>query len=238
VALVETLADPFNQVSLDTGKWFQTVAGTTTMSYASGGATVNLPASATSTDIGSDGSNTSTYDLTGSYAYMQVTAVPSNSTSAYAALQLAVLATGYYLRWHKEGSNLYARYNTGSTTSAATLTYSATDHKWWRIRESGGTTYWDTSPDGTTWTNRASVLNATHAVPITSLRVTLQAGCWQVETSPGSFTFNDFNTPPGSTSGPNYAGSAADIGGGTGSWSNPSYATGTDNATYATWAVP
>jgi hypothetical protein len=237
VALVETLADPFNQTSLDTGKWFQTTAGTTTMSYAAGGATVSLPASATSTDIGSAGSNTSTYDLTGSYAYMQVTAVPSNSTSAYAALQIAVLATGYYLRWHKEGTSLFARYNTGSTTNAVTLTYSASTHKWWRIREAGGTTYWDTS-DGSTWTNRASVANATHAVPVTSVRVTLQAGCWQVETSPGVFTFNDFNTPAGSTSGPNYAGTGADLGSGSGSWANPTYAQGADDSQYATWAVP
>lgn len=42
----------------------------------------------------------------------------------------------------------------------------------------------------------------------------------------------------GSTSGPNYAGSAADLGGGSGSWSNVANAQGGDDATYATWAVP
>lgn len=34
------------------------------------------------------------------------------------------------------------------------LTYDAAAHAWVRIRESGGSVYWDTSPDGTTWTTR------------------------------------------------------------------------------------
>ncbi len=42
----------------------------------------------------------------------------------------------------------------------------------------------------------------------------------------------------GETSGPNYAGSAADLGGGSGSWVNVANAQGSDNGTYATWAVP
>lgn len=33
-----------------------------------------------------------------------------------------------------------------------TLTYNATDHRWWRIREAAGTVYFEVSPDGTTWT--------------------------------------------------------------------------------------
>jgi hypothetical protein len=38
-----------------------------------------------------------------------------------------------------------------------TVTYSATDHAWLRVRETGGTTYWDTSPDGSTWANRRTL---------------------------------------------------------------------------------
>jgi hypothetical protein len=40
--------------------------------------------------------------------------------------------------------------------SAVVLTYSATTHAWLRLRESAGVLYWDTSPDGSTWTNRRS----------------------------------------------------------------------------------
>jgi hypothetical protein len=42
----------------------------------------------------------------------------------------------------------------------------------------------------------------------------------------------------GTDSGPNYAGTATDLGGGSGSWTNPTYAQGGDDASYATWAVP
>lgn len=40
------------------------------------------------------------------------------------------------------------------------------------------------------------------------------------------------------TSGPNYAGAGSDLGGGSGSWVNPSYAGDGDNANYAVWTVP
>lgn len=38
--------------------------------------------------------------------------------------------------------------------SAVVLPYSAIDHAWLRLRESAGVLYWDTSPDGSAWTNR------------------------------------------------------------------------------------
>jgi hypothetical protein len=41
--------------------------------------------------------------------------------------------------------------------SAVVLPYSATVHAWLRLRESSGVLYWDTSPDGSTWTNRRSL---------------------------------------------------------------------------------
>jgi hypothetical protein len=44
----------------------------------------------------------------------------------------------------------------GTTTTVGSLTYSATAHAYWRIRESGGAIHWDTSPDGTTWTTQFS----------------------------------------------------------------------------------
>lgn len=45
-------------------------------------------------------------------------------------------------------------------------------------------------------------------------------------------------TAPYLTSGPNYGGAGADLGGGSGSWTNPGNAAGTDDNTYAVWTVP
>lgn len=46
---------------------------------------------------------------------------------------------------------LYA-YTDGASVSLGA--YNGTTHRWVRIRNSGSTIYWDTSPDGVTWTNR------------------------------------------------------------------------------------
>jgi hypothetical protein len=40
------------------------------------------------------------------------------------------------------------------------ITYNATDHRWLRMRETSDTIYWETSPDGITWTVRHSVSHA------------------------------------------------------------------------------
>lgn len=41
--------------------------------------------------------------------------------------------------------------------SAPTVTYNAMTHRWMRLRESAGTLYWETSPDGSTWTVRRNI---------------------------------------------------------------------------------
>ncbi|WP_199546564.1 hypothetical protein [Streptomyces sp. N35] len=42
-----------------------------------------------------------------------------------------------------------------------TLAYSATDHAWLRVRETGGNTYWETSANGRTWTTRRTLTSPT-----------------------------------------------------------------------------
>lgn len=44
---------------------------------------------------------------------------------------------------------------------AVEITYNATDHLWLRLREDGTNVYWDTAPDGTTWTNRRTLATPT-----------------------------------------------------------------------------
>jgi hypothetical protein len=42
-------------------------------------------------------------------------------------------------------------------TDGVEIAYSATDHLWLRLREDGTNVYWDTSPNGSTWTNRRTL---------------------------------------------------------------------------------
>lgn len=187
-----TFADPFNQTSVDSTKWAQATAGGATLSFDATGATVTYPSSSTASTAGSVSAKAN-YDLTGSYAYLQVLAVPSSSTNADAEMAL-LLDSNNWLRWVYEGGTLYAQYMVaGTRNNATTFTYNSTTHKLWRIRESGGTIYWDTSADGSSWTNQASVANP---ISVKSLNAVIDGSCYEAETNPGTYKWNDFNTPP------------------------------------------
>ncbi|WP_028058409.1 PKD domain-containing protein [Candidatus Solirubrobacter pratensis] len=60
-------------------------------------------------------------------------------------------------------AGLFFQYSDGTlsfllnSTPVGSIAYNATSMAWLRLRESGGTSYFETSPDGTTWTQRASL---------------------------------------------------------------------------------
>lgn len=56
---------------------------------------------------------------------------------------------------------------------AVSITYSAVDHAYWRLRVSGGKMFWDTSPDGTSWTNRRTATAPSWSVTDTNLTAQL-----------------------------------------------------------------
>jgi hypothetical protein len=58
-----------------------------------------------------------------------------------------------------QGSNFWAQVVTDGNSSAITLAsvYDTVEHYYWRIREYSGTFYFDSAPDGSTWTNMGSI---------------------------------------------------------------------------------
>jgi hypothetical protein len=65
------------------------------------------------------------------------------------------------LGWMYERGTLYAYYRVnGVGTAAASLTYSAATHVYWRVREAGVSVYWETSLDNITYTVQASALTS------------------------------------------------------------------------------
>ena len=54
----------------------------------------------------------------------------------------------------------------------------------------------------------------------------------------GAITVELLAAAAGSESGPNYAGTGTDLGGGSGTWANPGYAAGTGTGTFASWTAP
>lgn len=159
----ETLIDLF--ASADGAKW----------DYTTPGADASVSAGELHLNNGAQLSSVDTYDLTASYALVKVV-----TASDYAALFLYSVARGPYFEC--DGSDLSAFTFPGG--QVATAAYNATSHRWWRIREAGGTVYWETSPDGSTW----SAFGSTAFAVSNNEGVGLFGGTATV--------FDNFNNPP------------------------------------------
>jgi len=114
------------------------------------------------------------YALTGSSATVQVPQVVNmrcNVNNRFFLKQDGANSLGFCA----ECGNLYAfTFVNGVESLVATLTYSPTAHQWWRVRESGGVVYWETSPDKAGWTTAVTALVAS-LFPIDSLTVTIDS---------------------------------------------------------------
>ncbi len=196
MALMANFQDALTANSLDTTLWteFTTAGGTT--SYDSEGASMKYP-NPTSTSNDADIASVGTYDLTGSFGRINVLNAPSGANSD-ATFKLRAGSNLNDVHWQNEGTSLFAAYIVGGAqTILATLTYSPSTHAWWQIREKGGTTYWETSSDGITWTTRASTANK---ITMTALTVDLAATSFGVDSGLTDFKFRYFNYPlPGTT---------------------------------------
>lgn len=103
------------------------------------------------------------YTLTESGVYLQLPVVPALSTATTEAIACMMILSGTAgtrlgVVINAVGNLIRFKSEVGYYDPASVdITYNATTHKWLRIRETGGNTYMDTSPDGTTWTNRRTL---------------------------------------------------------------------------------
>ncbi|MEV1063372.1 LamG-like jellyroll fold domain-containing protein [Streptomyces sp. NPDC050263] len=121
------------------------------------------------------------WNLAGSKLTAKLAAVPALNGSSNCAASMWVTSTtaGTRLGWRYDAGTgvISAQSQSGFADGAAVnLTYSAIDHAWLRVRESGGTVTWETSGDGYGWTVRrtlatpAWVTSQTHAVDFPTTR--------------------------------------------------------------------
>lgn len=189
---LQTKTDPFNLTSLVAGNWTQFTGGSATFSYTTTGASVVFPATTSSSTDG-DLTIVGTYSLTGSYAVLNVTSVPgATATHTDALMRVRQNSTNYVTIFYEAGTLFFSKVVAGSQTNIASVAYNATTHAWWRIREAAGTTFWETSSDGVTWTTQTSQLNP---ITVSVVDVILGGICFGVDTSPANFTFRNFNVP-------------------------------------------
>lgn len=195
MALIQTLQDNFNDNSFDTGKWTRTNSTQIVEQNQRLELTTTLGGNYIAVD-----SVDYTYDLTGSYALCQLVDggnVDEVGLSSY---------EGYPIEVVKDGSNaclFLIGYSTvyaikrvgGSTTNVATASWNASTYQWFKIREAGGTVYWDYSSDGTTWNNLASEL-VSNLFAVTAVGVEISVGTWQAESITTTMIVDNVNLPP------------------------------------------
>lgn len=183
------LSDNFSDNSIARA-WTALVLGSGAVSEASGRATCTLPGSTAGTHQAYYRS-AHTYDLTGDAAAININGMVNTGVAATMTFDVYADPSNIY-RWRQLSGTLTARAIVGGVdTQLYSVTWNATTHKWLRIRESGGTVYFDTSTNGSSWTNRATQTVA-GAFGVTALTVQFGAQGGNLA-SPGSLTVEDFN---------------------------------------------
>jgi hypothetical protein len=136
------------------------------------------------------------YDLTNSQLAIQLANGGTQTINSWQDFPILLQDSGgtNQLYWYTlQGAIAAYKVVAGTSTQVFFATYSSTTHQWLRIREASGTTYWEYSADGITWVTAHS-----EADPITetSLRLIIQAGQYNVETSTTAALYDNVNNLP------------------------------------------
>lgn len=185
---IALLRDNFENNTIDPC-WVSGVSGSATVAETSGQARLTLPSS-TAGSHSAFYRSSGLYDLTGDGFVWNTQTMVATGVAASAFCQLITSDQTQQLYWRQLSGTLTARtIVAGVDSQLFSVSWNASTHKYLRIRESGGTIYWDSSTNGTSWTNRASVANP---FAVTDLYVQFAASCGNVA-SPGSFRLDDVN---------------------------------------------
>ena len=131
-----------------------------------------------------------TYDLTGSYALVEIIQTP-NTGNGTTELYLELVAGSNKIDMLMHNNQLVFRETVSGVRSDTQTGFDPILHRWWRMREASGIIYWETSPNCASWTiQRQKVLG----IPsITALSVSLVAGYYGTEPSPGTAVYDNLN---------------------------------------------
>ncbi|MEV6580282.1 hypothetical protein AB0M92_19190 [Streptomyces sp. NPDC051582] len=196
---ISTLVDAFTAATLNTTLW-NSITGTATLDTTADVVTLAHPTTSGATN--SFGA-TNLYDATASSVYAQVTAAPNGNGSTKTALVLRVDANNSVAVRAEAGSLKFTLQTAGTTVTTALGIYDPHTHRWWRIRESAGTWYADTSADGCTWTQRTSSAYSWAASAV-AMTFAFQTSAGATEVAGMTATISHIGTPFGGGINPNW----------------------------------
>lgn len=172
-----------------------------TLGFAIGSFTITNPASYT----GYGGMVTNqAYNMTNDCVYCKVGNLGSQSLASCESVPLGLIDSGNTnkLFWYANSGSIYAfKTVAGTQTQITSATYNSSTMKWFCIsegtaRKSGtgvaGTTYFEYSADGKTWTLFTSL---TDPITMTALIVNPSLGTYASEASPTTMVIDSYNVP-------------------------------------------
>lgn len=199
MAQFSTFQDRFVSSSQATSLWGGNFG---TLSFSGGGFLITNPASYTG--YGGMGTNQS-YNLTNDAIYCSVGNLGSQSLASCESIPVQVNDSGgtNKLFWYANSGSIYAFKTVSGTQSIITsTTYNSSTMKWFCIsegtgRKSGtgtaGTTYFEYSADGKTWTLFTSLSDP---ITVTALLLNPSLGTYASEASSTTMLINSYNVPP------------------------------------------
>lgn len=186
----EALVDQLNDNSTDTNKW-TAFSSSATVAEANNRLEITLPNSIAGTNYAGY-TAVSGLSLISSYVRARISQAP-NIANGSTILKAQNSGGTNYVQIQQYNGTLKFQYNSGGgDVDVATKSYDSSADLWWRIRESGGTTYFDTSADNVMWYNRASVANP---ITMTNLFGVMTAGTFGSQAAPPKAYFDNYNLP-------------------------------------------
>lgn len=189
VAPIADLFDDFNSGTIDTTKW--------TVLSGSWSAANGTMCSATSAGGFTDLRSTANWSLRQSSAFIELTNLAGGAGASYVELKFRIRnsadPTDYveFLVAPVGGTIQMQWVENGVQQVTSTIAFNATTMRWLRIREIGGTVYFETAPDGATWTTRFSSVTQTWVSSTQAYFSTFQTGG-----AAGTVCFDNFNRAP------------------------------------------
>jgi hypothetical protein len=185
---LSTFADPFTAAAINTTLWSNITAGTTTLD-----AVNDLVALAQPTASGTNntfGTNT-LFDATSSQIYAEVGAVPNGAGGTKTIFKVLLDGSNSVAIRLEAGAFKFTLQTAGTTVTTTLPTYDPNAHGWWRLRESAGIWYADTSADGFTWTTLTS---SAYSWAATAVTFVFQTGASGTEVAGSAATIQHVNT--------------------------------------------
>lgn len=134
--------------------------------------------------------STAVWNLTNHCMYVSFTTTPTSEANVEMTFTARQLSGTIGFVYHLGVLDPFV--NAGTFQSFGSVPYDPVLHKVLRLREDNGTTSWETSADGTTFTVLTSQPDP---LDLTGIQVILEAGTYASAPSPGIARYDNFDTP-------------------------------------------